>query len=288
MNNLLTQRVDISHSLFYNKSMGKRKKEYKKNENITSLAIDTHLHLTGMEESERIIKDLKADGLKKIVVVVDDVESLKKVQKMREENENIFYIAGVHPYYLDFLTEEFVELINETKKTDSHLVGIGEIGLDYRYVSTEDEKQEQREKFVYQLRMANELKLPVSIHIREVYGEAIEILKANKSYITNGGIIHCCMANADEVKELVGLGFCISFSGTVTFVDQEESIRVTPIEKLLIETDSPYLTPAPYRGQKNEPKFVLVTAEKIANVLDKDVNEIINITTKNAENLLNI
>lgn len=267
--------------------MGKQK-EYKKNEQVKVLAIDSHCHLDQLEDRDLCLTNLKADGIQKIVSIVGDNKSIKQVQEIIKSYPNVYYMAGVHPYFLEDLTPDFVEDIKNLRKKDNHLVGIGEIGLDYKYINSEEEKGFQREKFIFQLKLAHDLSLPVSIHVRDEYAEALKILKEHKNYLTHGGIIHCCMADETLVKEFVSLGFYISFSGVVTFVDLDASILATPIERMLIETDAPYLCPKPYRGRKNEPKYVLVTAEKIASVINKDVNEVIKITAQNTKNILKI
>ena len=136
--------------------------------------------------------------------------------------------------------------------------------------------------------------MPVAIHIRDAHEDAIRILTENRELLNSSGIIHCCSANVDEVKQYLNLGFYISFSGTITYGKKnadyylEETLKHVPIEKLLIETDSPFLCPAPYRGKTNEPKYVLVTAEKIAQLLDMSVDELIKTTRENTIKLLKI
>ena len=201
---------------------------------------------------------------------------------------------GLHPYDISNLNEEYISQLKQLRKSDSKLVGLGEIGLDYHESEWLKPKKLQIEGFIAQLELASELGLPVSIHIRDAHADAINILKQNRKYLTCGGIIHCCSANKAEVQEYLNLGFYISFSGSITYGKKnqefylEETLKSVPLDRLLIETDCPFLCPSPYRGQVNEPKFVLVTAEHIADLLEMNVNTLLDLTTKNAERLLNI
>ena len=269
-------------------------KQYIKNDNITALAIDSHAHLDRDLDFLKIVKNLKEDGLKKVVMMAGNIETAKWASKKANENNNLYYMFGLHPYDIDLLNDEYISLIKHLRSTDKKLVGLGEIGLDYHESEWLKPKEEQIEGFVRQLKIANELKLPVSIHIRDAHEDAIKVLNENRNLLNNGGIIHCCSAEKVEVQAYLNLGFHISFSGSITYGKKnkefylEETLKMVPLDKLLIETDCPFLCPSPYRGTINEPKYVLVTAEHIANVLGLDVNELINITTKNAEKLLKI
>ena len=201
---------------------------------------------------------------------------------------------GLHPYEIKYFNAEFVTLIKQLKKEDKKLVGVGEIGLDYHEHDGMESREKQLEIFLKQLELAHELKLPISIHIRDAHADAIQLLQANKHLLTNSGIIHCCSATKEEVKHYLDLGLYISFSGSITYGKKnqvyylEETLKAVPKDKLLIETDCPFLCPSPYRGRVNEPKYVLVTAEKIAEILGIDINDLLDLTTENAERLLKI
>lgn len=270
------------------------KKVYEKNSDITALAIDSHAHMDRDLDTDRIVSEMEQDGIKKIVLMAGDIKTANWASEICSKNKNLFYMVGLHPYDIKNLNDEYKDFVKNLSKSDKKLVGIGEIGLDYHQHENMEEPTIQQKCFLEQIKLAHSLSLPISIHIRDAHDDAINLLKRNKEYLTNSGIIHCCSATKEEVKEYLNLGLYISFSGSITYGKKnqeyylEETLRTVPQDKLLIETDCPFLCPAPYRGQINEPKFVLVTAEKIANILELDVNELINITTKNAEKLLKI
>ena len=167
-------------------------------------------------------------------------------------------------------------------------VAIGEIGLDYYW--NKENKKEQKLAFINQIKLANELDLPIVIHTREAVMDTIDILK-NQINVKNNGVFHCCPLNRELVKEGLKLGFYISFSGVVTFKNAKnanEIIEMVPLDKLLIETDSPYLAPEPVRGTKNTPANVKYVAKKIAEVKKMKLEEIANITYENANNVYKI
>jgi len=268
--------------------------EFIKNNNITALAIDSHAHLETLKNKVEIIEQMQSQGLKKIVLIATSLKVVKWVEKLARENKNLFFIAGLHPYDIHNYNEEFVEYLKNLKETNPKFVGIGEIGLDYHPHENMHSKEFQKEIFARQIVLADELKLPISLHIRDAHANSIKLLNEYKKYLNNGGIIHCCSADASEVREYLSLGFHISFSGVITYKKSsmpnylEETLKKVPLDRLLIETDSPYLRPAPFRGGINEPKYVRVTALEVAKILNMDVNEVIDITIKNAEKLLKI
>lgn len=176
-----------------------------------------------------------------------------------------------------------IEKITNNKK----IVAIGEIGLDY-YWNTEN-KELQKYAFIEQINLANKLNLPIVIHTREAVQDTLEILKKNT--VNKCGVFHCCPLNRELVKEALKLGFYISFAGPVTFKNSknaDEIINMVPLNKMLIETDSPYLAPEPHRGTRNDSRNVKYIAEKVALVKETDVEEIAKITYKNACKLFEI
>lgn len=167
------------------------------------------------------------------------------------------------------------------------VVGIGEIGLDYYW--NKENKELQKIAFIEQIKMANELQLPIVIHTREAVMDTLEILKNNK--VQKKGIFHCCPLNRELVKEGLKLGFYISFAGPITFKNSKnanEIIEMVPMDKILIETDSPYLSPEPLRGRRNDPRNVKYMAKKIAEVKKITLEEVASVTYKNAKEVFNI
>lgn len=179
--------------------------------------------------------------------------------------------------------------IKEIEKiaNDKKIVAVGEIGLDY-YWNTEN-KELQKYAFIEQIKLANKLNLPIVIHTREAVQDTLEILK--KNLVNKKGVFHCSPLNRELVKEALKLDFYISFAGPITFKNSknaEEIINMVPLNRILIETDSPYLAPEPHRGTRNDPRNVKYIAEKVALVKEVDVEEIAEITYKNACKLFNI
>ena len=181
------------------------------------------------------------------------------------------------------MLEEIEQLAKENMlKNNGKVVAIGEIGLDY-YWNT-DNKELQKKAFIGQIEIANKLDLPIVIHTREAVMDTLRILKEN--LVENKGIFHCCPLNRELVKEGLKLGFYISFAGPVTFKNSknaDEIISMVPNDKILIETDSPYLAPEPVRGTRNDPRNVAYIAKKIADVKNMTLEEIAEVTYKNAE-----
>ena len=261
---------------------------------ITELVADSHAHLFDDTEAKEIISCMQNDGIEIIVNMAGSIDSARFASKISKESKNIYYMFGLHPYDTDCYNEEYIRFITNLSKEDrGRLVGLGEIGLDYHVESPT--KEEQIFCFVEQLKLADKLSLPVSLHIRDAHEDAIKILNDNKNLLNNSGIIHCFSGGEEEAKEYLNLGFMISMSGAITFKRKDEQLSslekallVIPKDKLLIETDSPFLCPVPYRGKKNEPKYVLLTAMHIASVLERDVNEIIKETKENLLRVLKI
>lgn len=268
--------------------------EYVKKLEITELAVDSHAHLDRYDNPEEIVSRLLDDGLSFIVLMAGSEESAEWNKKFCESHNNLYFMYGYHPFDINYYDEDEFRLFIERNKDNKRFVGVGEIGLDYSRENDELTKKKQEEVFVSQINIANEYNLPISIHIRDAHADAIRLLKDNKNKLKRSGIIHCCSATVDEVREYLALGFFISFSGTITYGKKnanyylEETLQEVPLDKILIETDCPFLCPAPYRGRLNEPKYVLVTAEKVAEVLDMPVNELIRVTRENTKKLFKI
>ena len=180
-----------------------------------------------------------------------------------------------------------LEKIEKLAKENKKVVAIGEIGLDYYW--NKDNKELQKKAFIKQIEMADRLELPIVIHTREAVMDTLEILKQNN--VKCKGVFHCCPLNRELVKEGLKLGFYISFAGPITFKNSKnanEIIEMVPLDRILIETDSPYLSPEPLRGRRNDPRNVKYIAQKIAEVKGIALEEVANITYKNAEEIFNI
>lgn len=180
---------------------------------------------------------------------------------------------------------DYEEIKNLAKK--QKVVAIGEIGLDYYW--NKENKELQKQVFIKQIEIANELNLPIVIHTREAVMDTIQILKENK--VNQKGIFHCCPLNIELIKEALKLDFYISFSGNITFKNSKNAticVQEVPLNKILIETDSPYMTPEPFRGQRNTPSNVKYVAQKIAEIKEMPVEQIAKQTYENTNNIFRI
>ncbi|RGD73537.1 TatD family hydrolase [Anaerofustis stercorihominis] len=254
------------------------------------MLFDTHAHLNDEEFNEDlddIIKELKEKHFDGVVNIGYDYESSLKAVELSKKEDFFYASVGLHPHdskdYNKILENEFIKLVKENEK----VVAYGEIGLDYYYDNSP--RDTQKEVFIRQLKVASELNKPVIIHSRDAAGDTYDILKAHLN--GNTGIIHSCSASAEMVREYVKLGMYISFSGSVTFKNANnvrEAAKAAPLDKLLIETDCPYLTPVPFRGKRNKPPYVEYTARMLAEVKGISYEEIIEITDKNAREIFKI
>ncbi|MCR5553172.1 MAG: TatD family hydrolase [bacterium] len=245
--------------------------------------IDSHCHLhneiISNDEVKAIIEE--DDSLLFCLIQGASEERNKELVDFIKTCDKAYGLVGLHPE--DLQSPEENDKVIENLKTyvkNEKIVGIGEIGLDFHFRS--DNKEEQLRVFEKQLKLAGELKLPVCIHCREAKVELYEILKRNKENFKHGVVIHCFSEDSDWAKKFIDLGCYLSFCGNFTFKNYDKSnIKVVPLDKLLIETDSPFLSPVPYRGQINNPTRVCVVGEAIANYLNISLEELVNQTTKN-------
>lgn len=240
---------------------------------------DSHAHYNDEKFEENLDELLEAiyeEGITKITCVGYNLASSKKAIKIANKYDFIYATCGISPNDLeDFeYLDEIDEILNSPK-----VVAVGEIGLDYYW--NKDNKELQKEAFIKQIELANKHNLPIVIHTRDAAIDTINILKENAC--VNKGIFHCCPLNQELIKEGLKLGFYISFSGNITFksAKADACIKLVPTDKLLIETDSPYLTPEPYRGSRNDSRYVKLVADKIAISKEKDIEFIADITYKN-------
>lgn len=256
------------------------------------MLIDTHVHLTDerYEDADAIVRDFDRDGIEKVITIGYDVPSSIGCTELAGRFPRVYAAVGLHPQEAESFS---YERLSEIRKAAAHpkVVAIGEIGLDYYYENTEEIKRAQKQMFVSQLELAAELGLPVILHIRDAYGDALEILKQHRDLLSHSGILHCYSGSSDLIRAFLPLGLYVSYSGSITFKNNrkaEECIRNTPKDRILTETDCPYLTPVPHRGEINYPKYVGYVAEKIASVYGIETNELNEIVRQNVERLFGI
>lgn len=242
--------------------------------------IDTHAHLLHCYSADEIVSNMAADGLDFIVTIGTNVDDSKQAIRVAEKFEKVYASVGIYPENTDSITEDD---LNELKDLAKHekVVAIGEIGLDFHNVGFNKDKQ--KEIFVKQLEIADEVGLPFCVHCRAAAADLYEVLKDNQHLIRHSGLMHCYSEGKEWVQKFLDLGLYISFSGNITYKKSDRSfLKDIPLDKILVETDAPYLSPEPLRGKKNEPKNVRLTAEKIANELGLSFEEFEKITTANA------
>ena len=247
---------------------------------------DSHAHYNDekFEGEESIIEEIYKEGITRLITAGYSLETTKKAIQIAKRYEFVYATAGISPNDIEGTTEKDLEEIEKLAQNEK-IVAIGEIGLDYYW--NKDNKEKQKEIFIQQIEIANNLNLPIVIHTREAVQDTLEILKTNKAR----GVFHCCPLNIELIKEGLKLGFYISFAGPVTFKNSKNAnhiIEYVPMEKILIETDSPYLSPEPLRGRRNDSRNVKYIAQKIAEVKNIPVEEVARITYENAKRLFSI
>ncbi len=253
------------------------------------MIIDTHCHLDDARYSEdldEVLANAKSQGVEKFIIPGADTSTLERAVEIAEKYEDVYFAVGVHPYDIEGYDRSYLEqYVNHPK-----CVAIGECGLDYFRLPEGDEaiakeKELQKEVFIDQILWAKEMKKPLIVHVRESSADCLALLDEYAG--DEGGVLHCY--NADEsLLKLVNKNFYYGIGGVITFKNARKLINVypkIPIDKLLIETDAPYLTPHPHRGERNEPSFTTSIAEKMGNLLSLSSNEIATITTQNAQRL---
>jgi len=277
------------------------------------MLIDTHCHLNfkAFEEDWReAVKRAKEAGVEKMVVVGTDLKSSQRAVELAEEMEGLYATAGFHPHHCRGLKGEIKEIEAELKKLakSKKVVAIGECGLDYsiyrrsKYKSKEvglELKNLQKRVFGTQIQLAKELDLPLVIHNREAEEDLMDTMEHFCKPAPSGrgrvegkyprGVLHCISGSQTYLKQVLEMGFYIGVDGNVTYSQEvQRLIEKIPVEKLVLETDAPFLTPVPYRGLRNEPKNVTIVAEFVAKLKKLSLNKIQASSSKNAEALFNI
>ncbi len=254
------------------------------------MLIDSHVHLDDERfdgDRDILINSLKDNKIELVINIGADMNSSMSSIELSKRYDNIYAAIGVHPHSASEMTEKTLDELREMSKEDK-VIAIGEIGLDYYYDNSP--RDIQRKWFREQLELAKELDLPVIIHSRDATKETYDIIKEAQDG-TLRGVLHCFSGSVEVAMEYIKLGFYISIGGTVTFKNARvvrEVAEAVPLDKLLIETDCPYLTPEPYRGKRNEPMFVKYVAEKIAEIRGISVEELAKSTNKNTKELFRI
>ncbi len=254
--------------------------------------IDVHCHLTGREYDElggieAVLAAAKEEGVTRVICSGFDLASSIEAKKLSDRFENFYFCAGFHPGELNQYAEGDLEKIRALTESEK-CVAVGEIGLDYHF---EDNPAPalQRELFIKQLRLANEVDLPVVLHSRDAAQETLEILQTHKHLLKRGGLMHCYSYSPEMIKDFLALGLRFSFGGPCTFNNAKKAqacVQILPKEKLLSETDCPYLTPVPHRGEfPNQPKNVKHVVAKMAALRNEEEEALKTQILQNAKEL---
>lgn len=250
---------------------------------------DTHAHLDDEDyqnDFQDVLDRMKSAGISRVTNVGFDLPSSKRSVKLAQDYDFIYAAIGIHPHNAEGVTDELLEQLQDLAK-QTKVLAWGEIGLDYyRDLSP---RSLQKEIFVKQIELANKAGLPIVIHNRDAHQDVLEIVKAHPP--KQGGVFHCYSGSWEMAKVLLNLGFYLSFAGPITFKNARHTVEVVknaPLDRILVETDSPYLSPEPRRGKRNEPTYVREVVKKIAEIRELSLEEIALQTMHNAETIFRL
>ena len=249
------------------------------------MLIDTHAHLNDERLAplnDEIIKNMKSDGIAAIINVAYNYNSSVASVELANKNKDIYAAVGIHPHDAKSADNCAYDYFTRVAKNEK-VVAIGEIGLDYHYNYSPEHTQIK--VFVEQLELANSLNMPVVIHLRDAYEDMYNLLKDNRNKLRNGFMLHCYSGSAEMAERYNEFGPYYSFGGVITFSNKEKVVKSIPRDRLLLETDCPYMTPVPMRGRLNIPAYIEYVADKMAEILGKTSEEIAEITSVNAARL---
>lgn len=250
--------------------------------------IDTHSHVDMIEQIsvDEVIQNAKDNGVKKIIVPCAYPKDVDKIFELVNKYDELYGLLGVHPSEVKDWDDSLIDKITEYSKNNK-IAGIGEIGLDYYWDKSFNDLQ--KEVFIKQIKLANKLGLPISIHDREAHKDTFDILtEYNKG---SKIVMHCFSGSVEFARECVKQGWYLALGGVVTFknaVKMKEVAVDMPLDRLLLETDAPYLAPVPYRGKENQPSYVRLVAEEIASLRGISYNEVAEASSANAELVFNL
>lgn len=261
--------------------------------------VHCHLNLKGFEKDlDEVIKRATDAGVEKIINTGTSLESSKRAVELASKYENLYAIVGIHPHHADKLTNGWENELENIAKNEK-VLAIGEIGLDYYSYASNGivDPKIQKEVFLTQIKLANKMNLPLQIHNRQAGEDVIEILLNHKSYLLNSpGMFHCFAGSREVLKSALQMGFYIGFDGNITYdgIAKGESVelstlcQLTPLDRIVTETDAPFLTPIPHRGSRNEPSYVIITGRKIAEIKAISYEALDKISTDNVNKIFKL
>ena len=256
------------------------------------MLFDTHAHYDDKrfdEDRDEILSSMPKNGVGLILNPGCDIETSKKAIEYAEKYSHVYAAVGIHPEYIEEI--ELDSTIKELKTltlSSKRIKAIGEIGLDYYWVKQPELRAKQAELLRRQLALAKEFDMPVIIHDREAHADTLKIVE---EFPEVKGVFHCYSGSTEMAQRLISLGYLISFTGVITYKNAKKAVEVVeniPLDKLMIETDSPYMSPEPFRGKRNSSLYVYRMAEAIADIKNIPLDEVINQTTENGKKLFNI
>ena len=253
--------------------------------------IDTHCHLndeTLYKDLDNVISRAQSAGVEKMVVIGWDKASSELAIKIAEQYDFVYAVIGFHPENIFDINEE---VLYETLNLCKHpkVVGIGEIGLDYHWSKEPEKRELQKKYFIKQIDFANKVGLPISIHNRDAFADTLTILKEHKPL--HGGVMHCYSGSVENINDIINLGLYIGLGGPITFKNAKTPKEVAaevPLEKLVVETDCPYLAPHPLRGTVNEPANISLIVDAIAEARDMSKKHLLDVLYQNSCKLFNL
>ncbi|NLG87834.1 MAG: TatD family hydrolase [Clostridiaceae bacterium] len=254
------------------------------------MLIDSHAHYDDKQfdiDRDMVMKKIESQGVAAVVNPSENLASMRKVLEMSEAYGFLYAALGFHPHNAAEFSIEFLDTIREMSKSGK-VVAIGEVGLDYYYDFSP--REAQKKCFAAHISVAKELKLPLIIHDRDAHKDVIDIIKAENAG-SAGGVFHCFPGSVEMAREVLDAGFYIALGGAVTFKNAKRPVEVAkyvPIDRLLVETDSPYMAPVPYRGKRNDSGYLPVIIEKIAEIRDMEYEQVARATAENACRLFNL
>lgn len=249
------------------------------------MLIDTHCHLNFEELENRlpqVLRDAKANDVLSMIIIGIDPKSTEKAIKLANKH-NLYASVGIHPSNVDhFEIEDIIKYVYNER-----VVAIGETGIDLYW--RQDNLERQKEMFIKHIELAIRFDLPLVIHMRDSFDEIYDILKQYKGQVR--GVMHCFTLGIEEAKKLIDLGFYLGIGGVITYKNAKElraAVKSVPLTKILLETDAPYLAPAPFRGKRNEPAYMKWVAIELADLLGLSYQEVSDVTTNNAKELFKL
>lgn len=254
------------------------------------MIVDSHAHYDDEQfdaDRDEVLKRIQQQGVVWVVNPASNLDSARKCIELSETYDFLYCAVGIHPHDSKEFSEETLESIREMA-SNKKVVAIGEVGLDYHYDFSP--QNIQKECFAAQIQLALELKLPLIIHDREAHRDVLDIIKAEKGYEA-GGVFHCFSGSVELARTVLDLGFYIALGGAVTFKNAVKPVEVAkyvPADRLLVETDSPYMAPVPYRGKRNDSGYLHEIIQKIAEIRSSDFDVIANTTAQNANRLFGL